>query len=129
MVRLLIRTLIALVTSAVAFVVADIVLDGFNVSYPEGLIIPVVIFTLATVLLSPVVEAMVKQYASWASIALGLIITLLSLVITALVTESLSIQGLSAWVIGTIIVWLASIVTTFAMGLLFRSSLQERRSN
>jgi heme exporter protein D len=72
---------------------------------------------------------MVKQYASWASVALGLIITLLSLVITALVTESLSIQGLSAWVIGTIIVWLASIVTTFAMGLLFRSSLQERRSN
>jgi uncharacterized membrane protein YvlD (DUF360 family) len=129
MVRLLIRTLIALVTSAVAFVVADILLDGFNVSYPEGLIIPVVIFTLATVLLSPVVEAMVKQYASWASIALGLIITLLSLVITALVTDSLSIQGLSAWVIGTIIVWLASIVTTFAMGLLFRSSLQERRSN
>jgi uncharacterized membrane protein YvlD (DUF360 family) len=129
MVRLLIRTLIALVTSAVAFVVADIVLDGFNVSYPEGLIIPVVIFTIATVLLSPVVESMVKEYASWASILLGLIITLLSLIITALLTDSLSIQGLSSWVIGTVIVWLASIVTTFVMGLLFRSSLQERRSN
>jgi uncharacterized membrane protein YvlD (DUF360 family) len=129
MVRLLIRTFIALVTSAVAFVVADIVLDGFNVSYPEGLIIPVVIFTLATVLLAPVVEAMVDRYASWASILLGLIITLLSLIVTELLTDSLSIQGLSAWVIGTIIVWLASIVTTFAMGLLFRSSLQERRSN
>jgi hypothetical protein len=32
-------------------------------------------------------------------------------------------------VIGTVIVWLASFVTTFVMGLLFRSSLQERRSN
>jgi uncharacterized membrane protein YvlD (DUF360 family) len=129
MVRLLIRTLIALVTSAVAFVVADIVLDGFNVSYPEGLIIPVVIFTLATVLLSPVVEAMVKQYASWASIALGLIVTWLSLLITELLTDSLSISGLSTWVFAILIVWLASIVTALVMGLLFRSSLQERRSN
>lgn len=129
MIRLLIRLFIALVTSAVAFVVADIVLDGFNVSYPEGLIIPVVIFTAASTLLAPVVEAMVKQYASWASIGLGLIITWLSLLITELLTDSLSIEGLSTWVFAILIVWLASIVTTLVMGLLFRSSLQERRDS
>lgn len=129
MVRLLIRTLIALVTSAVAFVVADIVLDDFNVSYPEGLIVPVVIFTLATVVLEPLVEKVVKEHASWASIALGLIVTWLSLLVTELLTDSLSITGLSTWIFAILIVWLASIVTALVMGLLFRSSLQERRGN
>jgi hypothetical protein len=114
--NLLLRLVVSLISSAVAFVVADVLLDDFVVSYPLGLIIPVVLFTVATVLLGPVVSAMIEKYATWASIAVGLIITFLALLITDLVSDKLTIEGVGTWVIGTAIVWLASIVTALVAG-------------
>jgi hypothetical protein len=109
---LILRALVALISSAVAFVLADVLLDDFVVSYPLGLILPVVLFTVATVVLTPVVTAMVEKYATWASIAVGLIITFLALLITELFSDRLSIEGIGTWILGTGIVWLASIVST-----------------
>jgi hypothetical protein len=109
---LILRALVALISSAVAFVLADVLLDDFVVSYPLGLILPVVLFTVATVVLTPVVTAMVEKYATWASIAVGLIITFLALLITELFSDRLSIESIGTWILGTGIVWLASIVST-----------------
>ena len=113
---LILRLVVSLISSAVAFIVADVLLDDFVVSYPLGLIIPVALFTVATVLLGPVVSAMVEKYATWASIAVGLIITFLALLITDLVSDKLTIEGVGTWVIGTAIVWLASIATALVAG-------------
>ena len=124
--NLLLRLVVSLISSAVAFVVADVLLDDFVVSYPLGLIIPVALFTVATVLLGPVVSAMIEKYATWASIAVGLIITFLALLITDLVSDKLTIEGVGTWVIGTAIVWLASIVTALVAG---RTLRPERSGN
>jgi hypothetical protein len=113
---LILRLVVSLISSAVAFIVADLLLDDFVVTYPLGLIIPVALFTVATVLLGPVVSAMIEKYATWASIAVGLIITFLALLITDLVSDKLTIEGVGTWVIGTAIVWVASIVTALVAG-------------
>jgi uncharacterized membrane protein len=113
--RLVIRLVAALASSVVAFIVADVLLDDFSVEYPAGLIFPVLIFTAATVLLGPVIDALLEKYATWAAIFLGLIVTFLALLITDLTTESLEIEGALTWVLATVIVWLASIVTAVAV--------------
>jgi uncharacterized membrane protein YvlD (DUF360 family) len=113
--RIITRLLVALASSAVAFVVADILVDNFSVSYPLGLIVPVVIFTLATLVVAPVADAMLEKYATWASIFLGLIVTWLALLITDLVTDRIDIEGAVSWILATAIVWIASIVTALVM--------------
>jgi hypothetical protein len=124
--NLLLRLVVALISSAVAFVLADVLLDDFSVSYPLGLIIPVVLFTVATIALSPVVSAVMEKYATGASIIVGLVITFLALLITDLITDDLTIEGVVTWVLATGIVWLASIVTALVAG---RSLRPERPAN
>jgi uncharacterized membrane protein YvlD (DUF360 family) len=126
--RILIRFLISLAAAAAAFVVADLLLDDgqFSVSYPLGLVLPVVLFAVVSALLSPLVDALLKRYATQASLLLGLIVTWLALLITTLVSDRLSIDGLWTWVLATVIVWLVSLVTAWIMSVLFRDRLADR---
>jgi uncharacterized membrane protein YvlD (DUF360 family) len=125
MMRILVRFLISLVAAAAAFVVADVLLGdrGFSVSYPLGLVLPVVLFAVVSALLAPIVDALLQKYATQASLLLGLIVTWLSLLITTLVSDRLSIEGVWTWVLATLIVWLASLATAAIMSLLFRDRL------
>ena len=47
---------------------------------------------------------------------------------TTLVTDGLSISGVPAWVVGTLIVWLISALGGWALGLIFLKNRAENRS-
>jgi uncharacterized membrane protein YvlD (DUF360 family) len=109
MVRWIVRLGLSLAANAVAFIVASTVLDGFEID-ATGFIVSVVIFSILSLILRPI---LVWLIAKWARPLLGvvaLVTTFLILLITDLVSDGIQIEGATAWIGGTVIVWLATVV-------------------
>jgi uncharacterized membrane protein YvlD (DUF360 family) len=109
MVRWIVRLGLALAANAVAFVVASAVLDGFEID-ATGFVVSVVIFSILSLILRPI---LVWLIAKWARPLLGvvaLVTTFVILLITDLVSDGIQIEGATAWIVGTVIVWLATVV-------------------
>jgi len=116
MIRLVVRTLILLVANAVGLLVANAVLDGMDLDF-SGFLIALVIFTVAVAIMTPFLASVLRRNQS-ASAALGgvaLIGTLVALIITDLVSDGLSIDGVGTWIAATVIVWLASLLAAFIL--------------
>jgi len=116
MIRLVVRTLILLVANAVGLLVANAVLDGMDLDF-SGFLIALVIFTVAVAVMTPFLASVLRRNQS-ASAALGgvaLIGTLVALIITDLVSDGLSIDGVGTWIAATVIVWLASLLAAFIL--------------
>jgi hypothetical protein len=121
--RIAVRLLVALATSAIALWVASLLLDDMSIT-ATGLITATILFTILTVLLAPIVDAVLEKYAAWANIAAGLIVAFLALLITTWLSDNLTISGVGTWVVATVIVWLASIVTALVLARVFRQHLR-----
>jgi putative membrane protein len=109
-IRLLIRTLIALVANAVGLIVAAAVLSGMHMSI-GSFFLDIIIFTVLTALLQPFVAAQFRRLAIFAA----LIATFVALVVTDLVSDGMTIDGLSTWIAATVIVWLAALLAAFIL--------------
>jgi len=118
MVRFLIRLVIFLVTAVLALWVTSLILDDFNISL-EGILIAAGIFALLQAILAPFIFNMARKYASFLLGGVGLVSTFLALWITTLFSDSLTISGVTAWVVGTLIVWLITALGGWALGLIF----------
>ncbi len=127
MIRLLVRTAIAVAANAVGLVVAAAVLDGFSLNF-ASFVIAVVIFTIVFAVLQPFLAVQLRRLGNGAIGATALIATLVSLVITDLLSDGLSISGLGTWVAAAVIVWLAALVAAFVLPFLgLKKYLDERR--
>jgi uncharacterized membrane protein YvlD (DUF360 family) len=130
MIRLIVRTGIMLAANAVGLIVAAAVLDGFHLD-AGGFVLAVVIFTVALALMTPFLASVLRRNRSSAS-ALGgvaLIATLAALIITAIVSDGLSIDGIGDWIAATVIVWLASLLAAFVLPFLgLKKYLEARRA-
>lgn len=119
-----------LAANAVGLIVAAAVLDGFHLD-AGGFVLAVVIFTVALALMTPFLASVLRRNRSSAS-ALGgvaLIATLAALIITAIVSDGLSIDGIGDWVAATVIVWLASLLAAFVLPFLgLKKYLEARRA-
>ncbi|MCR6711469.1 MAG: phage holin family protein [Demequina sp.] len=127
MVRFLIRLVINLAVAMLALWLTSLILDDFNVTF-EGLIIAAAIFAVLQAILAPFIFNMARKYASFLLGGIGLVSTFLALWITTLVTDGLSISGITAWIVGTLIVWLISALGGWALGLIFLKKRAEDRS-
>ena len=115
MIRLLVRTVIALAANAVGLLVAAAVLDGFHVD-ASGFILAVVIFTIVFALLQPFLVVQIRRGGSGAALGgVALIATLASLIVTDLISDGFSIDGFWDWIAGTGIVWVASLFAAFIL--------------
>jgi uncharacterized membrane protein YvlD (DUF360 family) len=116
MIRLIVRTGIMLLANAIGLIVASLLLDGFEVDV-TAFIFAVVIFTVAVALMTPFLASTLRRNQS-SSAALGgvaLIATFVSLVITDLLSDGLSISGIGTWIGATVVVWLASLLAVFIL--------------
>jgi len=88
----------------------------------------VIIFTVAFALMQPF---LVSQFRRGNSAALGgvaLIATLVALIVTDLVSDGFSIDGVGTWIAATVIVWLGALLAAFILPFLgLRKYLEERR--
>jgi uncharacterized membrane protein YvlD (DUF360 family) len=126
-IRLIFRTLVALVANAVGLLVAAAVLDGFELDW-SGFILAVIIFTVAFALLQPFLISQLRGRNSAMLGGTALIATLVSLIITDLVSDGLNISGVGTWIAATVIVWLAALLAAFILPFLgLKRFLEDRR--
>jgi putative membrane protein len=128
MIRLLVSTLIQLAANAVGLLLATLVLDGMTISW-GAFLLAVVFFTVVEVVLGPLIRQMAVKKANALLGSTALVVTLLGLLVTNLVSDGLSIEGLSTWVLATIIVWLTSLLATILLPIvLVKRKVEERRA-
>ena len=105
MIRFLTQMVVNIITASVALLVVGWVVDGVTI-HPSGFTIAVLVFVVASAILSPFVFNVARQYASAILGGIGLVSTLLALVIATVVSDGLSISGVTAWIASTVVVWI-----------------------
>lgn len=113
MIRLIIRTVVYLVSAAIGLLVASAVLDDFNL-HAAGFLVAVVVFSAAQLILGPFIFKVVRNNAEALVGGVGLVSTFVALLIATL-TDGLNITGVSTWIAGTVIVWLVTAIATMLL--------------
>lgn len=128
MIRLLVRLLVVVAANAVGLLVAAALLDGMKLD-AAGFILALVIFTVAFALMTPFLASQLRQRRSAALGGVSLIATFVALLVTDLLSDGLSIEGIGTWIAATVIVWVASLLAAFILPFLgLRKLMEERRA-
>lgn len=129
MIRLLIRTIIFLVSAAVGLLVTAALVDGFDVT-SSGFLVAVVIFAVIQSVLAPFIAKVTAKNASALLGGVGLLSTFVALWLTTLIGDSLTIEGGAAtWLTATVIVWLATALATLLLPIiLVKTGIQAARA-
>ena len=114
MIRLALRTLIAVAANAIGLIVAAFLLDGMDIDV-TSFIVAVVIFTIVFAVLTPFLAVQLRRLGNGAIGATALIATLVSLIVTDLLSDGFTISGVVAWGVAPVIVWLAALVAAFVL--------------
>ena len=109
MIRLLINLGLSILANAVGLIVAAVVLDDMALG-ASGFIIAVLIFTGVLVLVRPMITKLALKHANTLGGSSALLATVVGLIVTTIVSDSLSIRGALTWVLATVIVWAASLL-------------------
>ena len=126
MIRFLLSVAISIVSAALALLVISAVVDGVTV-HTTGFLIAVLVFTVAQALLGPFVFNLARQYASAILGGIGLVSTFLALFVATLFPNGLQIDGITAWIFSTLIVWVITALGTWILGVLIIKRWWERR--
>jgi uncharacterized membrane protein YvlD (DUF360 family) len=125
-IRLIVRTAVALAANALGLIVAAAVLDGMDLDL-ASFILAVVIFTIVFAVLTPFLAVQLRRLGNGAMGATALIATLVSLIVTDLISDGFTIDGVGTWIGAAVIVWLAALVATFILPFLgLKKYLDER---
>jgi putative membrane protein len=108
-VRLAVRIVLAVVANAIALLIAAALLDGVRID-ATGFVIAVAIFSLASLILRPIVAWIVLRWARPLLGVIALVTTFALLLVTDLLSDGLEIEGALDWVLATVIVWLATMI-------------------
>ena len=109
MTRILIRVGLSLAGNAIGLLVASLLLDKMDVS-GAAFLIAVVIFTVLTAVIEPLIVKLTSSKAEALEGGSALITTLLALIITALLSDGLNIDGVGTWILATVIVWIVTLI-------------------
>ena len=106
--KFLIAWLLGLGANAVALILCDIIFPGFSLSYPMGFIWAVVIFGVLSLIFTWISVKFLLRHAGSLIALSGLLATFLALFTTAVITTGLNIDGLSTWLLSTLLIWVIS---------------------
>ena len=124
MVRFLIRPAVFLGTAALGLLLAALLIPGFHV-HAAGFIVAIVVFALVQALIEWLIAKIFHRSAPTVAGIAGLLSTFLALWVATLITDGLSFDGVGAWILATVVVWL----TTALLGwLAAKFLLKERRA-
>lgn len=127
MVRFLVRSLLSCIANAVGLLVAAAIIDGFTIS-GVSFVVAVLFFTVATIVLGPLITKIALTNAPYLMGGIALVTTFVGLLITTIFTDGLSINGVSAWLAATFVVWVFSLLANVVLPLLmFKKILSDDR--
>jgi hypothetical protein len=113
--RLVARLVVSVVTAFFALLLAALLLDDFRI---DAVAFPLVlgIFVLVILVARPALETVIDENLQWAASFVGLVASFVSLVITDILSDDLEIEGITTWVLASLIVWLGAIVADLLLG-------------
>ena len=128
MIRFLIRTGIFFLSALIGIIVANLVLTDMKVDV-ESYIVVAIIFAFIQAILSPLIFKGVSRNASAFTGGVGIIGTLVALIITDVVSDGMSINGITTWIVAALIVWLAGALAAFILpSLLLKKVVNNNRA-
>jgi putative membrane protein len=128
-IRLLISAVVWLASAAIGLLIAKLVLEDMAIDLGSFLFV-VVIFAVLQAVLSPFTARVAMRNAPALLGGAGLITTFVALLITSLLSDGLTIEGLDTWVFATLIVWIATMLATLVLPLLVgRRMIAARRDD
>lgn len=121
MIRFLIRIAIFFGSALVALWVTDLLLEDFTIGYPTGLIVAAILYAAIQAILSPLIFKVAAKNASALMGGVGLISTFIALWLTTIFTgdDGLNITTATAWLLGTLLVWLITAIAGWVLPLIF----------
>ncbi len=128
MIRMLVRLLVVVAANAVGLLVAAALLDGMELD-TGGFVLALIIFTVIFALMTPFLASQLRRRNSAAIGGVSLIATFVALLVTDLLSDGLSIEGVGTWIAATVIVWVASLLAAFILPFLgLKKFMEERRA-
>ncbi len=127
MIRFLARVAIMVVANATGLLIAWWLLPEFKISF-IGFTLSILVFTGSTLLLEPFILKMAIKYLPALRGGIALVTTFIGLFLTALFTDGLRIESLTAWFLAPLIVWAAVVVMGIVLPLfMFKNALRETK--
>lgn len=125
MIRLLASIILNLLANTVGLIAAALLLTGFQIDL-AAFIVAVLIFTVVEVVADPLITKMALTNVPALRGGVALVTTFVGLFITTLISSGIHIDGLSTWVLATLIVWLFALLATLLLPLvIFKKALQK----
>lgn len=129
MIRLLASIAVRLLANAFGLFMASVLLSGFSIN-GVAFITAVAIFTLAEVILDPLILKIALTSVPALRGGVALVTTLVGLIVTDVFSNGLTITGLSTWILATLIVWLAAVIAIIVLPLIvFKKTLEKAKNN
>lgn len=123
----IIRVVLLLAGNAIGLLVAALVLSRMSLN-GLGFLLAVVIFTIAAVVIRPLIAKVARENAPALEGGSALVTTFIALVVTDLFSDGLSISGIGTWLLATVIVWLGSLLAGVVLPAIFlKNQADERR--
>ncbi|MCB1014963.1 MAG: phage holin family protein [Acidimicrobiales bacterium] len=127
MLRLVASATVALLADALGLVVAALVVDGIHVAV-LGFVVAVVVFAVVDLLVQPLLRQVAFKQAPALLGSSALVATVASFVVTAALTDSLTVSGATAWVLGPLVVWIVALVAQLLLPfVIFKRTLARAR--
>ena len=128
MIRLLARLVLALLANALGLLVAAWLVSGFSIDV-TSFIAAVLIFSVVEVLAGPLLLKLSLRNVPALAGGIALVTTLVGLIFTDVLSDGLTITGLSAWVLATLVVWLSALLAGLLLPLfLFKKALNKHQA-
>jgi uncharacterized membrane protein YvlD (DUF360 family) len=124
-VRLLMRIGLAVAANAIALLIAAALLDGVTIN-ASGFLVAVVIFSIASFLITPLVTWLVVRRVRALLGVVALVSTFVVLLITDLLSDGFSIEGVADWILAVLIVWVANLILGIGSRRLLREERRDR---
>lgn len=121
----LIRIGLVLAGNALGLLITSLLLgDDMDLS-GAAFVIAVVIFTVLTLVLDPIVTSLAERYADVLAGGAALISTALALLLTDWLSDGLSIDGVGTWILAAVLVWVVTAIVGVVLGRVVMGRLGE----
>jgi len=131
----LVRSLMLFLAALIGIFVTSLVLADFKINFPS-VVLAAVIFAVVQAVMFPFMISVTRRNAPALIGAVGLLTAFVALLVTSIFSNGIEVSGVQTWIIGTLIVWLATMVATLflpillvKMGLTKAAELRENNSN
>jgi uncharacterized membrane protein YvlD (DUF360 family) len=129
MLRLFASLVLTLLANTVGLFAASVLLSGFDIS-GFAFISAVLIFSAVEVVAGPLITKIALKNAPALLGGIALVTTFVGLFITNLFSDGISFDGITSWVLATLIVWLFALIASFVLPLfIFKKTLKKAKSN